>query len=116
MYKTPSGAFLVTVSALLSHVVLEPEHLAYLLFVKPYDDLAVYDGGRSGLGVHLDHLLHCIEVGTDILLDKFDVSLRYEPYLCVADASAGRRIDDDVLGGHSYSSIRERVSIIVLCQ
>ena len=24
---------------------LEPEHLAYLLFVEPYDDFAVYDGG-----------------------------------------------------------------------
>ena len=48
MYKTPSGAFLVTVSTLLSHVVLEPEHLAYLLFVEPYDDFAVYDGGGGG--------------------------------------------------------------------
>ena len=56
--------------------VLEPQLLTYFLLVEPYDDLAVYDGGRGGLGVHLDHLLHCIEVGTDILLDKIDVSLR----------------------------------------
>jgi hypothetical protein len=76
MYKTPSGAFLVTVSAVLSHVVLEPEHLAYLLFVEPYDDFAVYDGGGGGLGVHIDHLLHSVEVGANILLDKIDVSLR----------------------------------------
>ncbi len=76
MYKTPSGAFLVTFSALLNHVVLDPEHLAYLLFVEPYDDFAVYDGGGGGLGVHLDHLLHGVEVGANILLDKIDVSLR----------------------------------------
>jgi hypothetical protein len=67
---------LVTVSALLNRSVLEPELLAYLLFVEAYDDLAVYDGGGGRLRVHLDHLLHCIEVGTNILLDKIDVSLR----------------------------------------
>ncbi len=76
MYRTPSGAFLITFSALLNHVVLEPEHLAYLLFVKPYDDFAVYDGGGGRLGFHLDHLLHGVEVGANILLDKIDVSLR----------------------------------------
>ena len=53
-----------------------PEHLAYLLFVEAYDDLAVYDGGGGGLGVDLDHLLHGVQVGADILLDKIDVSLR----------------------------------------
>ena len=47
-----------------------------MLFVEPYDDFAVYDGGRGGLGVDLNHLLHGVEVGTDILLDKIDVSLR----------------------------------------
>ena len=67
---------LVTVSALLNRSVLEPELLAYLLFVEPYDDFAVYDGGGCGLGVDLDHLLHGVEVGTDILLGKIDVSLR----------------------------------------
>ena len=56
--------------------MLEPQLLAYLLFVEPYDDLAVYDGGGGGLGVHLDHLLHSVEVGANILLDKIDVSLR----------------------------------------
>jgi hypothetical protein len=76
VYRTPSGALLVTVCALLTLAVLEPQHLAYLLFVEPYDDFAVYDGGGGGLGVDLDHLLHGVEVGTDILLDKIDVSLR----------------------------------------
>ena len=76
MYKTPSGAFLVTVSTLLSHVVLEPEHLAYLLFVETDDDFAVNDGSRRRLRVDLDHLLHGFEVGANILLDKIDVSLR----------------------------------------
>ena len=76
VYETPSSALLVTGSALLNHVVLEPEQLAYPLFVKPYDDFVVYDGGGGGLGVDLDHLLHCVEVGTDILLDKIDVSAR----------------------------------------
>ena len=59
-----------------NRVVLEPEQLAYPLFVKPYDDFVVYNGGRGGLGVHLDHLLYCIEVGTDIFLDEIDISLR----------------------------------------
>lgn len=76
VYETPSGALLVTVYAVLNHAVLEPEHLAYFLFVEPYDDLAVYYGGRGGLGVNLYHLLHCIEVGTDVLLGEFDTSLR----------------------------------------
>ena len=76
MYRTSSGPLLVTVYALLTRAVLEPELLAYLLLVEPYDDLAVYDGGRGGLGVHLDHLLHGVEVDTDILLDKIDVPLR----------------------------------------
>ena len=53
-----------------------PEHLAYLLFVEAYDDLAVYDGGGGGLGVDLDHLLHGVEVGTDVLLNEIYVSLR----------------------------------------
>ena len=97
-------------------VVLEPQLFAYLHFVEPYNDFAVYDGGGGGLGVDLDHLLHGVELGTDILLDKIGVSLRQKLYLCVADRSARRRIDDYVLGWHSYSSIRDRFSIIVLCQ
>jgi hypothetical protein len=76
VYETPSGALLVTVYALLNRAVLEPEHLTYFLFVEPYDDLAVYYGGRGGLGVNLYHLLHCIEVGADVLLGEFDTSLR----------------------------------------
>ncbi len=84
---------------------LETEQRVDLPFVEAYYHLAVYDGGGGGLGVHLDHLLHGVEVGTDILLGKIDVPLREKLYLCVADASAGRRIDDYVLSGHSYSSI-----------
>jgi hypothetical protein len=41
MYRTSPGALLVTVYALLTRAVLEPELLAYLLLVEPYDDLAV---------------------------------------------------------------------------
>ena len=74
--RTTSGALLVAVSALLNRVVLELQLLAYPLFIEPYDDLAVYDGGGGGLGVDLDHLLHGVQVGADILLDKIDVSLR----------------------------------------
>ena len=99
--RTTSGALLVTVSALLNRAVLEPQFLAYLLLVEAYDNFAVYDGGGSGLGVDLDHLLHGVEIGTDILLGKIDVSLRQELYLFVADRSAGCRIDDHVLCGHS---------------
>ncbi len=47
MYRTSPGALLVTVYALLTRAVLEPELLAYLLLVEAYDDLAVYDGGRG---------------------------------------------------------------------
>jgi hypothetical protein len=64
------------VSALLKGAVLEPEHLAYLFFIEPYDDLTVYDGGGGRLGVHLDHLLHGLEVRTDVLLGEIDVPLR----------------------------------------
>jgi hypothetical protein len=52
--ETASGALLVTVSALLNRVVLEPQRLAYLLFVESHDDLAVYDGCGGRLGVHFD--------------------------------------------------------------
>ncbi len=76
VYRTPSGALLVTVSALLNPPVLEPQPLANLFLIEAYYHLAVYDGGGGGLGVDLDHLLHGVEVGTDILLDKIDVSLR----------------------------------------
>ncbi len=55
---------------------LEPQQRAYLLLVEAYYYLAVYNGGRGRLGVHLDHLLHCIEVGADVLLDKINVPLR----------------------------------------
>jgi hypothetical protein len=64
------------VSALLNRALLEPELLAHLLFVEAYDDLAVYNSGGGRLGVDLDHLLHGVEVGTDILLGKIDVPLR----------------------------------------
>lgn len=74
--RNSASALLVTVSALLNHDVLEPEHFAYLPFVEAYYDFAVYDGGGGRLRVHLDHLLHCIEVSTDILLDKVNVPLR----------------------------------------
>ena len=74
--RKASSALLITGPAQPNRVVLEPEQLAYPLFVKPYDDFVVYDGGRGGLGVHLDHLLYCIEVGTDIFLDEIDISLR----------------------------------------
>jgi hypothetical protein len=47
MYRTSSGPLLVTVYALLTRAVLEPELLAYLLLVEAYDDLAVYNGGRG---------------------------------------------------------------------
>ena len=57
-------------------VVLEPEHLAYLLFIEPYDDLAVYDGGGGRLGVDLDHLLHGVEVGANVLFGELDIVLR----------------------------------------
>jgi hypothetical protein len=52
--------------------VLESEHLAYLPFVEPYDDLTVYDGRGGGLGVDLDHLLHGVEVGADVLFGELD--------------------------------------------
>jgi hypothetical protein len=42
--------------------------------------------------------------------------LRQKLYLCMAGASTGRRIDDYVLGRHSYSSTHELFSLIVLCQ
>ena len=76
VYKTPSGALLVTVSALLNRAVLEPQLLANLFLIEAHYHLVVYDGGGGGLGVDLDHLLHRVEVGADILLDKIDVSLR----------------------------------------
>ena len=47
IYGTSPGALLVTVYALLTRAVLEPELLAYLLLVEAYDDLAVYNGGRG---------------------------------------------------------------------
>ena len=47
MYRTSPGELLVTVYALLTRAVLEPELLAYLLLVEPYDDFAAYDGGRG---------------------------------------------------------------------
>ena len=56
--------------------VLEPQLLAYLTFVEAYDDLTIYNGSRRRLRVHLDHLLHGVEISADILLDKIDVSLR----------------------------------------
>ena len=49
-----------------------PQHRAWLLFVGPYDDLAVYDGSGGGLGVDLDHLLHGVQVGADVFLDEPD--------------------------------------------
>jgi hypothetical protein len=57
-------------------VVLEPQLLAYLRFVEPYDDLTVYDGGGGGLGVDLDHLLHGVEVGADVLFGELYIILR----------------------------------------
>ncbi|CAA9453404.1 MAG: hypothetical protein AVDCRST_MAG78-3686 [uncultured Rubrobacteraceae bacterium] len=56
--------------------MLEPQLLANPLLVKAYDDFAVYNGGGGGLGVDLDHLLHGVEVGTDVLLGELDVVLR----------------------------------------
>jgi hypothetical protein len=76
VYETPSGALLVTVYAVLNRAVLEPEHLAYFLFVEPYDDLAVYYGGRGWTGVNLYISCIAVEVGTDVLLGEFDTSLR----------------------------------------
>ena len=84
--------------------MLEPKLLAYLFLIEPYDDLAIYNGSWRRLRVDLDHFLHGVEVGADVLLDKVDISLRQELYLCVADRSAGRRVDDYVVFGHSSSS------------
>ncbi len=56
--------------------VLDPQLLAYLLFVEPNDDLAVNDGGGGGLGVDLDHLLYGVEVGADVFLNELELARR----------------------------------------
>ncbi len=55
---------------------LESQLLADLLLIEAYYYLAVYHGRGGRLGVYLDHLLHGVEVGADVLLGEFDVVLR----------------------------------------
>jgi hypothetical protein len=55
--RTTPNALLATVSALLNRAGLEPEHLAYRLFVEPYDDFAVYVGGEGRSGGLLPGLI-----------------------------------------------------------
>lgn len=52
---------------------LEPELLADPFFIRSLYHLAVYGGG--GLGVHLDHFPHGLEVGADVLLGVPNVVL-----------------------------------------
>jgi hypothetical protein len=56
--------------------VLDPQLLAYLFLVEANYDLSVYNGSRRRLRVDLDHLLHSVKIGTNILFYEMDDSLR----------------------------------------
>jgi hypothetical protein len=70
---------------------LEPELLADPFFIRSLYHLAVY----GGLGVHLDHFLHGIEVGADVLLGEPNEVL-YTIHTCSAPAYGHR---GEVKGG-----------------